>query len=118
LKKSIFIILGLGFAIYLAGCSTFETRTTGTMIENDKVESIKPGITTRADILDTFGIPTETTSEGGMDKMVYTYEETKVPVYLQRIKNKAGAKKTSTTLEIILKGDIVSSYKFSSSLNQ
>jgi outer membrane protein assembly factor BamE (lipoprotein component of BamABCDE complex) len=118
LKKSILIILGLSFAVYLAGCATFETSTTGTMIENDKVDSIEPGITTRADILNVFGTPTETNSEGGVEKMLYTYNETKVPVYLARIKNKAGAQKTSTTLEIILKGDIVSSYKFSSSLNQ
>jgi outer membrane protein assembly factor BamE (lipoprotein component of BamABCDE complex) len=115
LKKSLLILLVLTSAIYLAGCATFETRTKGNPIENDKLDSIRPGTTTRAQIVNIFGIPAEETSEGGVEKMVYTYKERKVPVYLGLIKNETRARVTVTTLEITLKGDTVSSYKFSSS---
>jgi hypothetical protein len=82
------------------------------------VKTINPGTTTRADILATFGEPTEITQEGETEKMVYTYEEKKVPVYIELIKNEARAEKTVTTLEIILRGDFVSNYRFESTIEE
>ncbi len=116
LKKTLFLLLGLTSAIYLAGCATYETHTTGNVIDNEMVNSIRPGVTTRTEIIDTFGVPTETTSEGGLETLIYSYNETKVPVYLGAIKDESRARETTvTTLEITLKGDIVSTYRFKSS---
>jgi outer membrane protein assembly factor BamE (lipoprotein component of BamABCDE complex) len=117
-KRSFLILLALTSAMYLSGCTTFETSVTGTKIETDRVNSISPGTTTRADILTTFGEPTEITTEGDIEKMVYTYAEKKVPVYMELIKNEARAQKTVTNLEIILRGDIVSNYRFESTTEE
>lgn len=117
-KRSFLILLALTSAMYLSGCTTFETSVTGTKIETDNVKTISPGTTTRADILTIFGEPTEITTEGDTEKMVYTYEEKKVPVYMEMIKNEARAQKTVTNLEIILRGDIVSNYKFESTIEE
>jgi outer membrane protein assembly factor BamE (lipoprotein component of BamABCDE complex) len=117
-KRSFLILLALTSVVYLSGCTTFETSVTGTKIDTDSVKTINPGTTTRADILATFGEPTEITQEGETEKMVYTYEEKKVPVYIELIKNEARAEKTVTTLEIILRGDFVSNYRFESTIEE
>lgn len=112
MKRDFLILLAFVTLVSLAGCTTFETHTVGTKIDTDMVATIDPGTTTRSEIINTFGAPTDVTTEGDTERMVFTYEETKVPVYMGSIKNKSRTKKIVTTLEVIFKDDIVSNYKF------
>ncbi len=114
MKRDFLILLAFVTLAGLAGCTTFETHTVGTRIDTDKVNAIDPGTTTRSEILKTFGAPTDVTTEGDTERMVFTYEETKVPVYMESIKDKSRTRKNVTTLEVIFKDDIVSNYKFTS----
>lgn len=109
-KYVIFIIL----FIVLAGCRTVEKRTEGTRIDKHMVEGIKPGVTTKNAILEIFGYPSKTNKlEDGGEELIYDYKEKKISVYLEGfIVNEKNAPTTYTTLEIIIKDDIVKGYKF------
>ncbi len=116
--KRLLLALPLAIAIGCAGCSaTMMTTTEGTKIEQDSAHRIEPGKTTKQMVLDSFGEPTETSTEDGMEKMTYVFKKKEVPSYLGGfIQNEANAKVETTTLEVTIGDDgVVRSYRFKSS---
>ncbi len=88
------------------------TRTEGRAIEDARVKTIEPGVSTRSEVTGAFGEPTETRREDGMEVLVYTYKEKTVPTYLGGIiEGEAMGSEKTTTLEVRLKDGVVSSYK-------
>lgn len=102
----------------LAGCTTV-VRTQGTQIDRDKVMGIKAGETTRQEVLDTFGAPTDISVEGGgEEKLTYVFRKKRTPGYLGGlVENEVQSKESVSTLELVLKNNIVSSYRFKNSEN-
>ncbi len=112
--KRFFIIL---LIVVISGCARIEVRTEGNSIDRSLVTELKPGVTTKEEVLKIFGEPSEAEYNEGRERLVYTYREVKMPVYLGLIENATKSKETVTTLEIILENNRVSSYRFSSSRN-
>ena len=114
MKKVILVVL----TIIVTGCTSFgttELRTEGVRIDRTRVAEIRPGVTTRQMIINTFGTPSNINAEGNVERFVYVYKKKRVPVYLGGlVKDERHASKTVATLEIILENGIVKSYKFRS----
>ncbi len=109
-------------AFILAGCSQAVTKKTesveGARIERQAViDKIKPGETTRQMVLDAFGPPTSINTHDGAEKITYEFTEKKVPVYFGVVENETARTSSAATLEVIFKGDIVSSFRYRSSEN-
>ena len=110
----------LAAMIAATGCSSAMTRKTesveGARIERQAViDGIKPGETTRQTVIDAFGPPTSVSAEDGSEKITYEFKEKKVPVYFGVVENETARTETSATLEVIFKGDIVSSFRYRAS---
>ncbi len=107
-------LLLIGFAVLiLSGCATYETRTEGATIEDELVTTIETGTTTRKEILEKFGTPTEITVEGEEELMVYDYTVRKVPSYIGgMVEVPARSEVTNKRLEIKIRYDKVLSYKY------
>ena len=72
--RSLSVVAAL--SIVLVGCVVAKT---GTKIEQSKVDQIKKGVTTRAEIEAWFGTPSSTTTMGdGSRTLFYQYSETKL----------------------------------------
>ncbi|HLC18510.1 MAG TPA: outer membrane protein assembly factor BamE [Thermodesulfobacteriota bacterium] len=100
-------------AVALIGCTGVAVRTEGTRLERDQVLNIKAGSTTRADVVELFGEPTNTKYEGDRERLFYVFKETKTPTYVGGIvENKSRSEKKTATLEIVVKDDVVLSYRF------
>lgn len=113
--KKLLLILPL---VIIIGCASLAKRTQGTRIDKDKVMNIKPGTTTRQMVLEAFGQPTELSVEGSEEKLVYVFKEKATPAYFGGlVENEVQSKDSVTTLELILKDNIVYSYRFKSSEN-
>jgi outer membrane protein assembly factor BamE (lipoprotein component of BamABCDE complex) len=110
-------ILVLACFMLMAGCTTV-VRTQGTQIDREKVLGLKAGETTKQEILDTFGAPTDTSVESGDEKLTYVFKKKKTPGYLGGlVENEVQSKESVMTLELLLKNNIVSSFRFKSSEN-
>ncbi|MBI5893218.1 MAG: hypothetical protein HZB79_06150 [Deltaproteobacteria bacterium] len=110
--KKICLAVIMLFAI--SSCATIETRSEGNKIDKQLIESIKPGVTTKKAIIETFGYPSKSNKkEDGTEEFIYNHVEKNVSSYFSGfiIKEK-NAPTTSTALEIIIKDDIVIGYKF------
>lgn len=104
-------------ALLLIGCAV-TTRTEGTRIEKDHVLDLKPGTTTRQAVIEAFGAPTNTTYENKEEKLIYVFKERKVPVYLGGlVENETQKKESVSTLELVIRENIVYSYKFKNTEN-
>lgn len=103
-------------SLLLAGCAkaVVEVRPTGKKIEKSIVLGLKPGTTTKQEILDAFGEPGNISGEGTQEVFSYVYKEELVPVYANTIENKVMSKTRKSTLEITLKDGTLYQYKFSS----
>lgn len=111
-------VIAATFALSLAGCTSAVVHTEGVKVESAQVLNIKTGSTTRQDVLQMFGTPTEVNNEGNEDKMVYVFKKKTVPTYFGGlIESEAQSKETSSTLEITLRDGVVYSYKFKSAEN-
>lgn len=114
MKKRIFALV---FFAFLAGCTTV-VHTQGTKIDKDRILGIKAGETTRAEVLSAFGTPTDIVVENNEEKLIYVYKEERVPAYIGGlIESEVQGRESVTSLEVVLKNDIVSSYRFKSSEN-
>lgn len=112
--KRIFV---LAVFMLLAGCTTV-VRTQGTKIDREQVLGLKTGVTTRAEVLSTFGTPTDIVVENNEEKLIYVFKEQRVPAYLGgMVESEVQSKESVTTLELVLKNGIVHSYRFKSSQN-
>ncbi|MBI5560976.1 MAG: hypothetical protein HY883_06855 [Deltaproteobacteria bacterium] len=113
MRKISLIALTCMTAVTMAGCATFETETSGRLVDEVKLGEIQPGKTQKGEILATFGDPTEVKKEDGAEKLYYIYRESRVPRYLGGLiedKSRAGVKET--ILEITIKDNTVTNYKF------
>jgi len=99
-----------------AGCSTVTTKTTktqGTKIEKEAALKLKPGVTTRDAVISAFGNPAETITENGEERLKYVYTEKQVKSYFGgTIQDEVTGGKATTTLEVVIKNNVVDSYKF------
>lgn len=112
----------LAAMIAATGCTSAMTRKTesveGARIERQAViDGIKPGETTRQMVIDAFGPPTSVNTEDGSEKIIYEFKEKKVPVYFGVVENETARTEASATLEVIFKGDIVSSFRYRAAEN-
>ena len=110
--KRYFAILSI--LTILAACTTMKATSEGYKITKEQVEEIKPGVTTKDNIIDAFGNPTNVEQkEDGTEVLTYTYKEKKTPTYLKGlIINERGSTATTATLEIVMKDGTVLSYNF------
>ncbi|MBI3398074.1 MAG: hypothetical protein HY026_02400 [Deltaproteobacteria bacterium] len=112
--KKVLVILILLNLTACAFIKSTSSQSEGNKINRDHVEEIKPGITAKSSIIDTFGNPATTESKpDGAEVLTYTYREKKTPTYLgEFIVNERGSHTTTITLEIIIKDGLVLSYSF------
>ncbi len=104
-------------ALAITGCAAV-TRTEGVKVDREKVLELKPGVTTRQAVLQTFGSPTEVVYENNEERLSYVYKEKKTPAYLGgMVENDVMTKEKKTVLEIVLKDDVVQTYRYKSSEN-
>jgi outer membrane protein assembly factor BamE (lipoprotein component of BamABCDE complex) len=102
-------------AASIVGCTAMETTTEGTRIRKDSVVDLRPGVTTRERVIETFGEPAETGFRDGDERLYYVYREKSVPSYASGvIENQAAGAETETTLEVIIREGVVLSYSFKS----
>lgn len=110
--KKLFVLISF---LALSGCSTVMLSSEGTGIDKSKLSSLKLGETSRQDVVDSFGPPSETQSVEGGEKIVYTFKARKAPTFFFGvIQNDAGALEESTILEVNIKDGVVESYKYKS----
>ncbi len=111
------ILMIIAIAMTVAACSAISSvkvQTEGIKITKEQAEGIKPGLTTRNIIIETFGNPIKMESKtDGTDVLTYTYTEKKTPTYFgEFIVNERQNKVTTITLEVIIKDGLVLSYNF------
>lgn len=98
----------------LTACAGTETKTTGTEINEEKINAIKVTVTTREEIINTFGEPQDTREEEGREVLTYKYEKDKTPTYMGGlIVNKKLATKDYTLLTIKIERGLVVSFDYS-----
>jgi len=97
-----------------AAISSVKVKTEGVKITKEQINEIKPGSTTKNDIIKTFGNPIKTESKtDGTDALTYTYTEKKTPTYFgEFIVNEKQSKIITMTLEVTIKDGLVQSYNF------
>lgn len=113
--KRILAIIAIGIAVTAcAAISSTRIQSEGNKITREQAEAIKPGITTRKVIIDTFGNPAKTESKAdGTETLTYTYKEKRTPTYFgEFIVNEKQSVFMTTILEIIIKEGLVLSYNF------
>lgn len=102
--------------ILLTGCTTI-VKTEGNRIDKSRLANLKPGETTRQMIFEYFGTPTSIENENNEEKMVYVFREKKVPALGNLVENELRATESVSTLELVLRDNVVYSYRFKSSEN-
>lgn len=114
MKKILMIIAIVMTVTACATVSSVKVQTEGIKITKEQAEGIKPGLTTRNIIIETFGNPIKMESKtDGTDALTYTYTEKKTPTYFgEFIVNERQNKVTTITLEVIIKDGLVLSYNF------
>ncbi|MEK6599461.1 MAG: hypothetical protein AABY52_03850 [Deltaproteobacteria bacterium] len=114
MKKTLMIIIVAMTVTACASISSVKVKTEGVKITREQIDEIKPGSTTKNDIIETFGNPIKMESKtDGTDVLTYTYTEKKTPTYFgEFIVNERQNKVTTITLEVIIKDGLVLSYNF------
>lgn len=99
-------------ALLAGGCATVTRTAVGVPIEAERVEAIRPGETTEAEIIGAFGEPAGISRDGDGDKLVFRYEQREVPSYFGGlVVNEKRASVRTTTLEVTIRNGKVSSYR-------
>ncbi len=112
--KRLFLALPV---LLLLGCSV-ANKTEGTKIDRNSVLNLKPGATTRQMVIESFGPPSAINYENNEEKLTYTFREKSVPVYMGGlVENETRGKESLTTLELVIKDNVVYSYRFKSAEN-
>lgn len=110
--------IAVALALTLAGCTSAVVHTEGVKVDSAQVLNIKTGSTTRQEVLQMFGTPTEVNNETNEEKMVYVFKKKTVPTYFGGlIESEAQSKEALSTLEIVLRDGVVYSYRFKSAEN-
>lgn len=75
--KGIWGVLGLAAVLLAAGCAS-----TGVDVTSADIDRLKPGVTTRQEVIERFGQPTSTRAlPGGGEVFYYTHTETSIKPY-------------------------------------
>ena len=111
------ILMIIAIAMTVTACATVSSvkvQTEGSKITKEQADGIKPGLTTRNVIIETFGNPIKMESKtDGTEVLTYTYIEKKTPTYFgEFIVNERQRQVTTITLEITIKDGLVLSYNF------
>lgn len=114
MKKTLMIIIVAMTVTACASISSVKVKTEGVKITREQIDGIKPGSTTKNDIIKTFGNPIKAESKtDGTDALIYTYTEKKTPTYFgEFIVNEKQSKVITMTLEVTIKDGLVQSYNF------
>ena len=114
MKKILMIIAAAMIVTACATVSSVKVNTEGVKITREQIDEIKPGSTTKNDIIKIFGNPIKAEAKtDGTDALTYTYTEKKTPTYFREfIVNEKQSKVTTMTLEVIIKDGLVLSYNF------
>ena len=116
MKKILLIAVSLMIAAALTSCATFKEETGGRPPDEARLKEINPGKTQKEDILSIFGEPTEVKKEAGAEKLYYIYRKVSVPIYAGGlIEDSSRAAKKETILEITIKDNTVTDYRFEKS---
>lgn len=101
-------------SITITACTSIKIQSEGNKITRAQAEGVKPGLTTRNIIIDTFGKPAKIESKtDGTEVLIYTYTEKKTPAYFGGfIVNERQSRVATTTLEVTIKDGLVLSYNF------
>lgn len=108
------ILMIIAITMTVAACASVKVQSEGNKITRAQAEEIKPGLTTRNIIIDTFGKPAKIESKAdGTEVLIYTYIEKKTPAYFgEFIVNERQSRVAMTTLEVTIKDGLVLSYNF------
>ncbi len=111
MRKLLFILIA---AVFLSGCAPMhEVTREGRQIDEELMGSIKTGITTKQEILSTFGEPNEVVTVAASEVLVYRYTETSVPIYaFGLVEARRSAEVTEKILEVTIREGKVVSYRF------
>ncbi len=118
--KRTFHKLGMSLvaAALLLGCQvTQRHELAGRDIDPEHVGEIKPGVTTRQEIVDRFGKPDQVNKKPEGEELLYTYrgvieKTTELVVYAKKISNDE-----RKTLRVLFKGDLVKEVSYTNSNN-
>ena len=112
--KNILTIIVILIIFILPACASTKIQSEGNKITREQAEGIKPGVTTRNVVTDTFGNPSKADSKpDGIEVLTYTYTEKRTPTYFgEFIVNERQSQVTTITLEITIKDGVVLSYNF------
>lgn len=111
MKRTFTIIL---IAIALTACASTKIQSEGNKITKEQAEAIKPGVTSKNTVIETFGNPKKIeTKDDGTEILLYTYTEKRTPAYFgEFVVNERQSRVSTTTLEITIKDGVVQSYDF------
>lgn len=99
--------------ISLISCVGIVSKPEGKRIEKSQALEIKPSITTKENIITTFGQPSETKTEGATERLVYVFKEHKTPTYFGGlVESELNSKDQTTTLEVVIKDNVVEEYRY------
>ena len=109
-----FYLIVLAVLLSFTACASTKIQSEGNKITREQAEGIKPGITTKNVVIDTFGNPSKIDSKpDGTEVLTYTYTEKRTPTYFgEFIVNERQSQRITITLEITIQDGLVSSYNF------
>jgi outer membrane protein assembly factor BamE (lipoprotein component of BamABCDE complex) len=98
----------------ITGCATVELGKEGREIDEKAVTTISPGSTTRSEIVQAFGEPTDSIIKaGGREELYYEQTVDEARSYLGGlIIDKKRIKEQKYTLKVIVKDNVVESYRY------
>ncbi len=113
LLYSVFLAMLIG-SVILTGCATVELGREGMKIEEKNIKKIMPGSTTRQEVIEAFGEPKEIIEKtAGREELFFEHKVNEAPTYLGGLViDKKRAREQKSTLMVIIKDNIVESYRY------
>jgi len=115
MKKTLLTI----FLAALIGCSGVVVNTEGVKLDRAVISRIEPGVSTRADVIELLGEPSDIYIDEGSERLIYRFKEKKTPTYAGGlVENELGGRTTTKTLQVVIKDGVAASYKFKEEAEQ
>ncbi len=109
--KRIAVSLGI-LLLLITGCATTLEKS-GKDMEAEPATVIKAGVTTKEEIIKSFGEPSTSATKEGDEELVYESRKVETPTYLGgMVINEAGRAVTLKRLKVLIRDGIVQSYKY------
>jgi hypothetical protein len=101
-------------SVTLTGCATVELGKEGRKIEEKNIKKIMPGSTTREEVVEIFGEPKEIIEKAaGREELFFEHKVNEASTYLGGLViDKKRAREQKYTLMVIIKDNIVESYRY------